>query len=151
MCGYYKTHFNPANSKKLSFILSVKPDELKMNIGDAVKENDMKSIECNASSSNPASSVGMEFLLDGKKQKYNKLQETETDGPHNGMVKTFVFMFITTRSQNGKVAQCRLLWDDKYINLEKETQLNITCKQCFLDNGSEFIFYVNNGNSRYIL
>ena len=81
-------------------MLPVKPDELKMNVGDAVKENNMKSIECNVSSSNPASSVGMEFLIDRKK---------------------------------------------KYIiNFKKQMVLNITCKQCFLDNDPELNFNVNN-------
>ena len=122
-----------------------------MNVGDAVRENNMKSIECTASSSNPSSSVDMAFLIDGKKQKYNKLQEIVTVGPHNGMVKTFVFVFKTTRIHNGKVAKCWLLWDSKYIEMWKDAYLNITCKQWFLDNSSEFIFNDNHGISLYIL
>ena len=102
-----------------------------MNIGKAAKEGTNKSVECKVSSSNPSTSVGMEFLIDGKKQKYNKSQETKTPGSHNGMLKTFAFTFTTDRSQNDKVAKCRLMWEGTFSQMEKEANLTITCKQQF--------------------
>ena len=98
-----------------------------------MKEGTNKSVECKASSANPSSSVDMEFLIDEKKQQYNKRQETEIRGPHSGMHKTFVFIFTTTRSQNEKAAKCQLQWDGKYIKMDAEDILNITCKKQFLD------------------
>ena len=104
-----------------------------MNIGEAVKENTKKSVQCKANSSNPASLVSMGLFIDGKKAKYNITQEIETPGSDNGMVKTFVFMFSTNRSQNHKVVKCRLQWDGKYIKMETKAYLNITCEHLFLD------------------
>ena len=93
-----------------------------------MKENTEKSVECKTSSSNPVGSVGMEFLIDGKKQRYNKRQDIEKLDANYGMVKSFTFTFTTNRSQNGKAAKCRLLWEGKYVDIEKKENLNITCK-----------------------
>ena len=114
------------------FCLPVKPLELDINIGEAIKEGATKSVACKASSSNPSTSVGMELLIDGMKEVYSSLQEKHTRGPHKGMVKRFIFTFTTDRSQNGKLVKCHLLWDGKYIQVEKEAYLNITCKPQFL-------------------
>ena len=121
-----------------------------MNIGDAAKEHTKKSIECKVSSSNPASSVEMEFFIDGKKQKYDKRQETETEGSHNGIVRTYVFMFTTNRSQNGKAAECHLKWCGKYNKTNAVAYLNITCKQNFLDDSYELKFKLIHSNTLYI-
>ena len=110
-----------------------------MKIGKAVKENTEKSVECKANSSNPVRSVDMEFLIDEKKEGYNELQQIEKRGANNGMVKSFTFTFATNRSQNGKVAKCRLQWEGKQ-DIEKEARLNITCKQCFLHDSFELDF-----------
>ena len=105
-----------------------------------MKEGTYKSVECKASNANPSSSVDMEFLIDEKKQKYQKRQETVIPGPHNGTRNTFTFIFTTTRSQNEKPAKCKLQWDGKYIKMVAEDILNITCKQQCLDDRLQLDF-----------
>ena len=95
-----------------------------MHIEKAVKENTETLVECEVSSSNPASL--MEFYIGGIKQKYSK--QIQTPGSDNGINKTFVFVFTTDRSQNGKKARCRLQWNGTYIKNETEFILNITCE-----------------------
>ena len=116
-----------------------------------MKENTEITVECKANSSNPVRSVGMEFLIDGKQQRYNKHQETKTLGSNNGMVKSFAFTFTTNRSQNGKIAKCCLQWDGEYINMTEEAQLNIRCKQCFLHDSLELDFKEINVKTIYLL
>ena len=98
-----------------------------------MKEGTNISVECTASSANPSSLVNMRLFIDDKNQKYNKRQETDIPGPHNGMRKTFIFIFTTTRSQNEKAAKCQLQWEGNDIEMEAEDILNITCKKQFLD------------------
>ena len=113
---------------KSSFFISVKPTGLDLEIGEAVKENTLQSVECKVNSANPASSVGMVLVIDGVNQTEIEPDVTETHGSDNGMVKTFVFMFTTERSQNEKMVECRLLWDGTFIEIKKEQSLNITCE-----------------------
>ena len=89
-------------------------------------------MECRVNSSNPASSVDVEFFIDGNKDTYTTLQEKQADGSYNGKVKTFVFTLTTDRRQNGKCAMCSLRWDGKDIQMNATDYLNITCKQLFL-------------------
>ena len=99
-----------------------------MEIGDAVKENTEQSVECKAKSANPASSVDMEFFVDGTKQRQTKPKISEITGSDNGLIKTFVFRFAADRSHNEKIVKCHLLWDGTYIQIKKDGYLNITCK-----------------------
>ena len=100
-----------------------------MNIGNPVKENTKKSVECIASSTNLASSVDMKFYIDGiRKTDHIILQRTERNGSHNGTVHTFVFTFTSERSMNGKIAKCSLHWNGKHMQKDVEAKINITCK-----------------------
>ena len=97
-----------------------------MKIGNAIKENTNISVECEANSSNPHSSVGMDFFINATKQ--NKIaRATIKAGSYNGFVKTFVFTFTTDRNQNAMIARCALLWNGKTINMT-DGSLNITCE-----------------------
>ena len=93
-----------------------------------MKELTNKSVECIASSANPADSVTMAFSVDGIKLKYTELHVIQTPFSDGGENKTFVFTFTTDRSQNGKTAQCRLKWDYTYIQKQAEASFNITCE-----------------------
>ena len=99
-----------------------------MNIENAVKENTNTSVECQAHSANPASSIGIDFLIGTTKQSHIIPQVTSTPGSDNGIVKNFVFTFKTDRSQHGTAARCHLLWDGHTTDEKKEYYLNITCK-----------------------
>ena len=114
--------------KNFYFILPVKPTGLDLDIGEAVKENTEKSVQCKAYSANPASSVGMEFFINGKNQRDILPEIIETPGSDNGIIKTLVFMFESDRNQNGRSVRCRLLWDGTYIQKYTEGTLNITCE-----------------------
>ena len=92
-----------------------------------MKEHVEKSVKCEASSSNPASLVDMEFFINGAKEKDFIPQVTQTPGSHNGTIRTFTYTFKTDRSQNGKIAKCHLLWNGTYMN-KAEANLNIICE-----------------------
>ena len=99
-----------------------------MKIGNPVKENTIKSVECIASTTNLASSLGMEFYIDGSKKIYDTpFERTGINGSHNGMVETFAFTFTTDRSMDGKIAKCSLHWKMTQIQAA-EDKLNITCE-----------------------
>ena len=99
-----------------------------MEIGDAVKENTEQSVKCKAKSANPASSVDMQLFVDGTNYRQITPNITEMPGLNNGMVKAFLFRFITDRSQNEKIIKCHLLWDGKFTQTKKNDYLNITCE-----------------------
>ena len=94
---------------------------------ESVKENTETSVECDANSANPASSVGMDLFIDGAKLNNIVPQVKERQGYDHGIVKTFVFKFTTDRSQNGKEVKCNLLWDQNSFK-ERKVTLNITCE-----------------------
>ena len=97
-----------------------------MEIEEAVKENTEQSVKCTANSANPVSSVGMALFID---ETYQSAIESEvTPGSDNGMVKTFVFRFTTSRSQNKKIVKCCLLWNGEFIEIKNQYFLNITCE-----------------------
>ena len=86
-------------------------------------------MECNASSSNPASEVDMRLYVDGNRKVHDTvIHRTQAPGPHNGMVEIFVFAFLTERNLNGKKATCSLYWNGTYTQMKKEDNLNITCE-----------------------
>ena len=99
-----------------------------LEIGEAVKENTLQSVQCKANSANPASSVGMVLVIDGVNQTEIEPDVTETHGSDNGMVKAFEFRFTTDRCQNGKMVECHLLWNGRFMQINKEQPLNITCE-----------------------
>ena len=112
----------------LVLFISVRPNGLDMDIGDAVKENTSASVACTSNSANPHSSVDIDFFIGATKQSHIKPQVTTTPGTDNGIVKTFVFNFTTARNQHGETATCHLLWDGDYTNTTRENYLNITCE-----------------------
>ena len=99
-----------------------------MEIGEGVKENTEQSVKCTANSANPVSSVGMALFIDETNQSAIEAEVTNTPGSDNGMVKTFVFRFTTSRSQNKKIVKCCLLWNGEFIQIKKEDFVNITCE-----------------------
>ena len=96
-------------------------------MGNAVKEHTVKSVECTVNSSNPASLVDIEFLIDDAKQDNITPKITETPGSNSGIVKTYAYMFTAERTQNGEMAKCYLRWNGMFIE-EMVAPLNITCK-----------------------
>ena len=85
-------------------------------------------MECTAYSSNPPSSVDMDFFINDTKQSNIISQVIESSGSDSGVVQTFVFTFTTDRNQNGMIVRCVLLWKGDPIHEKIKGALNITCE-----------------------
>ena len=97
-----------------------------MNVPESIRENSNMEVTCRANSANPASSVQLTLLIDNEEQDITPHISTQP-GSYKGLMKTYVFTFMTSREQNGKRMKCDLYWDQTFTQ-KQEKELNVLCE-----------------------
>ena len=97
-----------------------------MKVPESVHENSNMEVTCRANSANPASSVKLKLFIDNEEQDVTP-EISKQPGSYGGIIKTYVFILMTSRRQNGKNIKCHLYWENR-ITDNRETVLNILCE-----------------------